>query len=126
MRRLWLGIGLLVGLLILGIFTTVAITRIQEPIAETLEAAEEAARQGDWVLGVDLSKKARARWDRYRKITASVTDHTPMEEVDALFAAMEVYGEQGDRVSFCACCARLSSWIRAVSEAQIVTWWSVF
>lgn len=126
MRRLWLGIGLLVGLLVLGILTTAVIARIQEPIADTLEAAEEAVRQGDRVLGLDLSKKAWARWDRYRKMTASVTDHTPMEEIDALFEAMAVYGEQGEWVLFRACCAKLSAWVRAVSEAQSVTWWSVF
>ena len=125
MKRLWLGVGILVGLLVLGFLTTRFMVWIHEPLGAELEKAEELARTGDWDAAVTVARQARQRWEYYRSISAAVTDHAPMEQIDALFLELETYALQGERLHFCAVCAQLSGWVKAVADAQRITWWSV-
>lgn len=123
MRRVWLGIGLLVGLLAFGVFVTVGIHRICAPISEQLEQAAQAASAEE---ALPLCQAARRRWETYRQLTAAVTDHEPMEEIDALYEELEAYAQWGDQKRFAQCCARLASQTRAIAEAQAVNWWNIF
>lgn len=123
MRRVWLGIGILAGLLALGIFVTVGAHRICAPISEQLEQAAQAASAEE---ALPLCRAARRRWETYRRMTAAVTDHEPMEEIDALYEELKVYAQWGDQKRFAQCCARLASQTRAIAEAQAVNWWNIF
>lgn len=125
MKRLWLGVGILVGLLLLGFLTTWFMVWIHEPLGAELAKAEELARTGDWEEAVKVAHQARQRWEHYRSISAAVTDHAPMEQIDALFLELETYIQQREQVHFCAVCAQLSGWVEAVADAQRITWWSV-
>ena len=125
MKRLWLGIGILAVLLALGCLTAFGVSRLCTPAAEALEQASDAVQTGQWEDALDLAARARRRWERYRELNAAVTNHEPMEEVDALFASLEVYGRRRDILGFADCCARLSSLIRAIAESQSAHWWNV-
>lgn len=123
MKRFLLGVGILLGLVAAGILTTRVINRIQQPVGAFLEQAAEAS---DWDRAESFSRQARDRWDRYRDLSAAVTDHTPMEQIDALFGQLEIYTQYRDWVRFRACCAELKAWTDAVAEAQSIRWWSIF
>ena len=125
MKRLWLGLGILLAFLSLGLGITVAMDRIHEPIAGLLEEASQVALSGNFLRGIELSNKAQARWESYRKITATVADHTPLEEIDQLFAEMEIYGQEEELPHFAACCQQLSTLVRSMGEAHSLTWWSL-
>ena len=125
MKRFWLGVGLLLGMLVLGIFVTKSMAGIHEPIGKTLLEAGKFAFEEDWA-GADASfLEARGRWEQYREVTAVVTDHTPMEQIDAMFRRLEVYRQQRKRDLFQSGCAELSAWVEAVADAQAVNWWSI-
>ena len=59
MRRQWIGVGLLLAVLILGIVLTTAFDRIHRPLADKLEAASQAALAEDWTQA-DTADSGRA------------------------------------------------------------------
>ena len=125
MKRLWIGVILLLLLLGVGIWATAFADRANTQIADTLSQARQAAEADDRVRAADLLQTARAEWERRHHIMAILSDHEPMEEIEGLFAQLEVWSENWDSTAFCVCCAALESMVRAVGEAQSVSWWSL-
>lgn len=108
MKRLWVGIILLLILLAGTLAVTGAMDRIYAPMVEALEAG-------------DL-EKAEQRYGRWRQLTAAFADHGPMEEMDALFARAEICGDEQERK---ALCAELAQRAKAMSNAHSPTWWNL-
>lgn len=108
MKRLWVGILLLLVLLAGTLTVTVAMDRIYVPMVEALEAGDLEA--------------AEERYGRWRQLTAAFADHGPMEEMDALFARAEVCGDEQERR---ALCAELAQRAKAMSNAHSPTWWNL-
>ena len=125
MKRLWLGVAILLVLLGTGIGTTCFALHTQNGISQTLEHASEAALRGKWQEASNYSLKAKADWESCRRITASISDHEPMEEIDDLFAQMEIYLLTRQQIPFAACCASLAVLTDAIGEAHAVNWWSL-
>lgn len=125
MKRLWIGVLILLLLLGTGIGITVFADHVHSGISKTLSQAADAALTGDWDTAMVLSAAAKNRWDTYRNITASIADHEPMEEIDSLFSQLEVYEKTRQALSFSACCEALSVFTKAIGESQSVSWWSL-
>lgn len=126
MKRFWLGLGILSLLIVLGIVTTVGMNRICRPISKQLNSAAQAAQMGNWEEALPMAHQAQNRWNRFRRISASVTNHEPMEEADAMFQTLFVFSQQKDAVHFSECCVHLGSLMDAIGEAQSVYWWTIF
>ena len=90
-----------------------------------LEQAAEAALSEDWETAEALAEQTGVRWVQHRKRAAAFADHEPMEEIDALFAQLEVYRSAQDAVSFAAVCKLLSCQLQALGDAHIPTWWNL-
>ena len=125
MKRFWLGVIILAGLLALGVGVTVAVDRFCRPISRELAEAAQAAEQGNWDRAKRLAARANERWDQHRALHAAVTNHEPMEEIDALFEQLEIYRRAADGLRFAECCARLASMTDAVGESQAIRWWNL-
>lgn len=125
MSRFWLGVGLLVVFLALGIGAAAVLDGVHQPIAQSLEAAAEQSLSGDLEGGAILARQAQDSWQRYWRGTAAVSSHGPMEEIDSLFAQLPVYARENHRADFAACCVRLASLIRAIADAQSFQWWNL-
>lgn len=108
MKRLWVGILLLLILLTGTLAVTGAMNRIYAPMVEALEAGDLEA--------------AEERYGRWRDLTAAFADHGPMEEMDALFARAEICEDAQERK---ALCAELAQRARAMSNAHSPTWWNL-
>ena len=121
-RRFYLGLGILLVVLSLGLLIGWLTDQAQAPAVALLE---QAAQTEDLQTAVPLAQQAKALWqNRWRRI-ASVADHNPMDEIDSLFAEMEVYAQAKEQVHFAACCSQLASLLRAVSDAHALNWWNV-
>ena len=48
-----------------------------------------------------------------------------MDEVDALFAEMEIYARTGEQPHFAACCKELAQRLEAIADAHKFSWWNV-
>lgn len=125
MARGWLGVGLLALFLALGIVTMGLMDNAHLPTGDLLEQAAELALRGDMEQGVALGQEAKNRWERQWQATAVVADHSPMDDVDALFAEMEIYAKAGEAPHFAACCKELVKRVQAVAEAHRFSWWNI-
>ena len=121
MARTALGIGILVALLLLGSFAAIAMDRIHLPIATLLQQAADQPLEE----GILTAQKAKVMWEKYWQFSATLADHSPMDEIDGLFAQLEAYQKAGLSGDFSACCLRLSMLVEAVAEAHRFTWWNL-
>lgn len=126
MKRSWIGFVLLLVLLAGGVAATWGMAKCHEPIARDLENAAKTALQGDMAQGEVLMLQAREAWGRSRHLGACFADHTPMEEIDALFAEVEVYAAAREETDFAAGCAALSRKVEAMGQAHGASWWNLF
>ena len=124
MKHFWLGAGLLSVFLILGILVSVFMKNTHMEISQTLEEAVQKAISGDLETGIRLGEKAKKSWEKCRQGTAAVADHSPMDEIDSLFAEMEIYAQAREAPHFAACCAQLSQLVKAMYDAHALTWWN--
>ncbi len=125
MKRCWIGIGLLVLFLAAGLWVMAEMDTAHRRISRDLEQAVEQTLSGETEQGVLLAQQAKQHWEDARRGTACVADHEPMEEIDSLFARLEVYAREGQALEFAACCARLSALVQAMGEAHSLQWWNI-
>lgn len=125
MKRIYIGIGLLIVLLVLGIWIASAADKAHAPGAVDLEHASQLVLEGSWDKAEALAKRARETWQKKWCFTASVSDHEPMDEIDALFARLSVYARTQDAKDYAAVCAELSERLEAMSQAHAFSWWNL-
>ena len=124
MKRGLIGVSLLLTLLILGLLATFYVTGM-EGISETVHASATLALHEDWEGAEGLLRKAGEDWQQHRNITAILTDHGTLEEIDSLLAQLEVYGRHRESLPFAVTCTQLEHRLQDLSEAQKLTWWNV-
>ena len=125
MGRFWLGALILVALLLLGLWIGRATGWTHETISKMLDLAAEQVMAGDTAEGLATAQAARRRWHGGRNATAAIADHAPMDEIDGLFAQLEIYGQLRSPMELAAVCARLSALVSAMGEAHQLTWWNL-
>ncbi len=125
MKRSWIGLALLLVLMVSGLVVTFLMADIHEPISADLQQAAECVILGDWDNGDKFFKRANGAWEKWSHLRTCFADHTPTEEIDALFAQVQVYGTAREDVDFAASCMELARKVAAVGEAHGVYWWNV-
>ena len=125
MKQFWFGVGLLASMLVLGIWVTGKMQRTHGPAAAGLQQASQYALAEDWGKAIQMSKDTRKNWEDNRKLTASIVNHEPMDEIDALFSQLEVFEHSRDRISYSATCARLAELLDALHQEQGFYWWNL-
>lgn len=125
MKRLWIGLSILVVLLAGCCLIHTALARIHDPIAADLEQAAEAALMEDWATARDLAQHASIRWEKFHHFTAAFADHTPMDELDGLFAQLKIYAGMRENPHFSATCTHLSFLATAIAESHRLSWWNL-
>ena len=121
MKRLPIGIGVLLSLLALGFWVGRTADRIHGAVAADLE---EAAQAQNWEEAASADA-AWEKWEEHRGLSAAITDHTALDEIEAGFAQLQVYRRQGDLTHYTATCARLSQLIAALQEGHELSWQNV-
>lgn len=125
MKRFWIGLLILALLFTGGILICESLRFIHQPIAEDLERAADAALQEDWSTALLLARRASARWYQFHRITAAFADHTPMDEVDGLFAQLPVFAQQRENPHFSSTCRQLSFLAQSMADSHSLSWWNL-
>ena len=123
--RLWIGIGLLVVLLAMGIGLLWGSSVFFQNFIENLEEASDLALSGNWQLAVEKAEKSRKEWDRFHDFWSAFTDHEPVEEIENLFSQLQVYQIRQLEVDFSSVCRSLVHLAEAMEESHGIKWWSV-
>lgn len=122
MKRIWIGIAILLGLLVVGVLVMQVTDRQLRAVAEMLQQASETS---DWEKAVTLAKAAQKDWKQKWHLMASLADHTDMECIDSVFAQLKAYQDRGDEVAHAAACAQLSEAVYDLKENHRLTWWNL-
>lgn len=125
MKRCWFAVILLAALLVASLSVTDYMEAIHTPLAEAVGRAGTNAMAGDWAEARHILAQSRKNWEEKRNIIAVFADHEPMEEVDALFAQLEVAAEFQDGPGFASLCAHLRESLKAMGEAHGPSWWNL-
>ena len=126
MKRSWFGLFLLILLFASGLLVTRAMDRIHSPVARDLTAAGEYALTGNWEKAEQLSRQAKAVWDKNETLRACFADHGPMEDIDACFAQLDIYCRMKEETAFAAACGETARKAEAMGEAHGLKWENVF
>ena len=125
MKRLWIGIVFLILLLVGGILLTLVLSDIHSTLADDLSAASRAAQQQDWETADALIDSAQRLWEQYRHITAAFADHEPLEELEQLFAELQVCKALSLEENYAVVCSHLSEICSAIADSFRIHWWNV-
>lgn len=126
MKRSYIGGGLLVGLCLICGVCSWALTAIHTPLCGQLLRAQQQVLAGGFEEGRITALEAKDQWEKWKVFRACVTDHTPVEEIDANFAELESYGNSGEDAAFAAKSGELAEMVKALAESQTLTWWNLF
>ena len=111
MNRCWIGVGLLLLLLVLGLFTGVAMSRFLEDLAVQIAALADKS-PGDVP---EMLAATAQKWKSRRFLTSVLSDHAPMNEADTLFLLLE----SGDEDDFRENALRLAQLLYQLSRSQL-------
>lgn len=118
MRRMWIGVGLLVLVLVAGILAAEWMGKTHEKIGADIEQAAALATEEKWEKAIAQMNLARRKWEKKRPVIAMLADHEPLEIIDSLFSQLEVYAASGDVIGFCTTCACLRSQLEILGDCH--------
>lgn len=125
MKRGIIGFVLLASLLAGGIWSSRAMVCWHRPLEMQLNRAAECALARDWTQAVQLHRQTHELWEKRWHMAAAFADHAPMEEIDSLFAQLEVYERCREPLGYSALCRELARELAAMADAHIPNWWNL-
>lgn len=125
MKRGWVGAAVLLVLLAAGILSARWLSDRLQPMGAAMAEAAESVMEDDWDTARALTQHTMEKWQRNWHMTAVFADHAPMEEIDAMFARLAVYGKEQNRAAYGALCAELSRDLEALGDDHLPSWWNI-
>ena len=125
MNRLWIGVGVLVVLLAMGIGLLLVSLNFHEDFSHNLKAAGYAAMAGNWADAEKKLAHSREKWQTYQQFLAASTDHEPVEQVQQLFSQLELFQTRQMDVEFASACFALAELSEVITETHNLRWWSI-
>ena len=118
MNRIWFGAALLAALLVLGIFSAALMEDTHLTQAARLERAAELAAAGTWQGAEAAFTEAKNGWDKRSALIAGLSDHGPMDQIEGMFAQLEVFLQTRDTGAFCGSCRYLTKQLEALGKSH--------
>ena len=122
MKRCWFGGGLLLLLLMGGLLISREMGQFHLQLSQQMRTAA-ALTDADREAAQAQADQALAQWERRRKFTAVLTDHTPMDQIQENFSLLTPAAEAED---FREVCLRLASQLEALGQGQQLTLENLF
>ena len=118
MKRIWFGAALLAVLLILGIGSAALMEDTHLTQAAELNRAADLAMSGSWERAGAALSAAKSSWDKRSPIIAGLSDHEPMDQINGIFAQLEVFLTMRDAASFSSSCLYLAKQLEALGRSH--------
>lgn len=114
MKRCWFGGGLLLLLLLTGLWSSRSMDRFCLSLSRDMVRAA-ALTEEDRNAAQSLANAVHRQWESRRKLAAVLSDHAPMEQIEEDFRLLTPQAEDED---FRETCLRLSARLEALGTAQ--------
>ena len=124
MKRCAFGAAVLLAVGLVCLWTGWMLNRFAEPVCRELRLAREEALAESWEEASFHALAAETAWEGKWHNLASAADHTPLEDIDDLFARLRVFRRLKKSDEFAALCAQLECRLEAVSNAHALSWWN--
>lgn len=121
MQRIRFGAVLLALLLALGLFSSTLMKKAWQKQSKNLCHAAVLASDGDWATARTLQEDAKKAWDEKQLLVAALFRHEAIDQIDGLFAQLDVFSESRRTVSFSSTCVYLSQLLEALGESHSLT-----
>ena len=118
MKRIWFGAALLVILLILGFCTGAFMERTHAVQAKDLTRAAELALEGNWAGAENFAVAARREWNKHQLLTAILADHELLDQIEVLFAQLEVFAKVKETGAYSSICQQLACQLEALGDSH--------
>lgn len=122
MKRCWIGGVILILILVLGLTASIQMGRFHRELSGELDRAAQTAGE-DREAAQQIVDQARERWERRRPLSAVLSDHNPMEDIEENFSLLTPGAEEED---FRETCLRLAAQLQALGNAQLLTLENLF
>ena len=114
MKRCYLGAAVLLGILILGFFTS----RWMQRHYQDLENRMQKAMWEDPETLMVLAEEIRQDWSRGQLLTAVLADHQHLEEVEAAFSQLGPATARRDQAEYTRLCLEITHIFQLLAEEQ--------
>lgn len=122
MKRIWIGIGFLVVLLVAGL---VVMKMMDRQLGEISNNLEQAAQSTIWEQSVALAKEAEKGWRSKKKMFTALTDHSRIDAIEALFASLEIYRQRKNETEYALTCVQLAEAVHALEKNHRLVWYNL-
>lgn len=86
--------------------------------SQALDHAAAAASNGDWLTARRLTAQSKLEWDRRHLLFSALYDHAPIDQIDGLFAQLEVFSESRKTASFESTCVYLARQLESLGRSH--------
>ena len=125
MGRFWFGTALLAVLLLSGWLLGSGISKAGEKSVAPLEQAAAAALAEDWVTAAENRTAAQTHWEKVRPFAAALCRHEPVEQIDLLFAQLEIFETDRDVAEFASTAAGIAQTLKTLPVPHRFHWWNL-
>lgn len=118
MKKGWLAIGLLAGMVVLSLWHVSALGRLTADLGGRLEQAEALAERGDWDRAVQMTQEASKEWDGRAFYLHVTLDHKTADDIAVGFAETLRFLEWKEAGAYSAANARLMEQLELLGEVE--------
>lgn len=118
MKKGWLAIGLLAGMVALSLWHVSALGELTTALGEQLHRAEALAEGGDWEEAAELTRAASEQWDGRAFYLHVTLDHKTADDIAVGFAETLEFLEWQEAGEYSAANARLMEQLRLLGEVE--------
>ncbi len=125
MKQLWMGIGILAGLVAvcLGAFGILHAKNAETTML--LAQAQTAGEQGNEEDALRYSLAAKAQWEENAGFIDTVMSHEETDDIHREFSDLLVYAENNKREEFLSSCGRLLVMVEHLTEMERPYWYNI-
>lgn len=118
MKKGWLAVGLLAGMVVLSLWHVSALRGLTEDLGEQLRRAEELAESGDWDRAEEITKAASEQWNGRAFYLHVTLDHKTADDIAVGFAETLEFLEWQETGEYSAANARLMKQLKLLGEVE--------
>lgn len=126
MKRVLFGAAVLLTILTVSLLAADRMAQDHIAVAALVNRAGREALEENWDTAELLLRAASRRWKDAGALTAMLADQTPVEDVQALLAQLEIFCAQRETTHFAALCAEAALRLTAIADAHRLTIGNLF